>query len=190
MKNTMLLILAGLACALTPAAAYSDAPSFNYLQTAVQHTSTSNGDNWGWGVQGSFNPVGGLFFSGEYSRTNYLDYAQSDVKTYRVNAGYYTTLADTLALYGTAGWAATEVSGSRSDGAVVGAGLRANLVSILELRVGASHYFFDDGFNEYSAGVLLHILPFMYISAGIAKYSGAGTSPDTTRWQAGLRFSF
>lgn len=189
MKKLILSTTAVIGC-LAAAPALADAPSFNYVQSELQHTSTSAGENWGWGVRASINPIGGWFVSGRYRHTNQISRAQSDFETYRLNLGYKTIFADTLALYATAGWAGAQISGARRDGTVVGAGLRANLLSLLALRLGASHYFRADGFNEYSAGVLVHILPFTHLSVGVSKYTGSGPLSGSKRWYAGLRWSF
>ncbi|HZW59917.1 MAG TPA: outer membrane beta-barrel protein [Woeseiaceae bacterium] len=189
MKKSVLAGLALAICALS-STAFADTPSFNYLQTGVQHTNTSAGNNWGWGVEGSFNPVGGLFFSGDYSRTNYIQSAQSDLETYRADVGYEVDFLDALAAYGEAGWAVSQVSGNRSDGAHVEVGLRANVLSVLELRGAVGHYNRDGGFNEYSGAILFHFVPFTSVSVGYVKDQASASNGSYNRWQVGLRWSF
>ncbi len=175
---------------LTAANARAATPSFNYFQAGAQHTSSSAGNNWGWGAQASFNPIGGLFFSGAYNRTNYISGLSSDYKDYRLDAGYEVDFLDSLAAYGEAGWSASSVAGQRSSGAHVEVGVRANVLSVLELRGAVGHYNRDGGFNEYSASVLFHFLPFTALSVGYVKDDASGSSGSIRRWQAGLRWSF
>ena len=183
---------AALACAAIVAAgsALAATPSFNYFQAGAQRTESSAGNNWGWGAQASFNPIGGLFFSGAYNRTNYISGVGSQYKTYRLDAGYEVGVLDSLAAYGEAGWSAATIGGQRSSGAHVEVGLRANVLSVLELKGAVGHYTRDGGFNEYSAGVLLHFFPFTAFSVDYVKDEAAGLSGSVRRLQAGLRWSF
>ena len=174
----------------TAPAAMAGTPSFTYVQGGVQHTNTAAGNNWGWGVEASVNPVGGLFFSGDYSRTNYIHGAQSDLQTYRADVGYEVGFLDALAAYGEAGWSVSRVAGNRNGGAHVEVGVRANVVSVLELRAAVGHYNRDGGFNEYSGTVLFHFVPFTAVSVGYVKDQDSGSSASYNRWQVGLRWSF
>lgn len=182
-------LLALCACVAAPVT-LAATPSFNYFQAGAQRTESSAGNNWGWGAQASFNPIGGLFFSGAYDRTNYLSGVSSDYKTYRVDAGYEVDFLDSLAAYGEAGWSRSSVSGQSSSGAHVEVGVRANVLSALELRGAVGHYNRDGGFNEYSAGVLFHFLPFTALSVAYTKDEATGSSGSIRRLQAGLRWSF
>lgn len=182
-------LLALCACVVAPVA-LAATPTFNYFQAGAQRTQSSAGNNWGWGAQASFNPIGGLFFSGAYNRTNYISGVSSDYKTYRVDAGYEVDFLDSLAVYGEAGWSRSSLSGQSSSGAHVEVGVRANVLSVLELRGAVGHYNRDGGFNEYSAGVLFHFLPFTALSVAYTKDQASGSSGSIRRWQAGLRWSF
>lgn len=177
------------ACMAAPLA-LAATPSFNYFQAGAQRTESSAGNNWGWGAQASFNPIGGLFFSGAYNRTNYVSGIRSDYKTYRLDAGYEVDFLDSLAAYGEAGWSRSSVNGRSDSGAHVEIGVRANVLSVLELRGAVGHYNRDGGFNEYSAGVLFHFLPFTALSVDYTKDEASGSSGSIRRWQAGLRWSF
>lgn len=184
------LIGASLVLLAMAASAMADTPSFNYLQAGAQRTHTSAGDNWGWGVEGSVNPIGGLFFSGDYNRTNYIQGAQSDLQTYRADVGYEVDFLDALAAYGEAGWSVSRVTGNRSSGVHAEVGVRANVLSVLELRAAVGRYNRDGGFNEYSGAVLFHFMPFTAVSVGYVKDQASGSSAGYNRWQVGLRWSF
>jgi len=171
-------------------AALAATPSFNYFQAGAQRSESSAGNNWGWGAQASFNPIGGLIFSGAYNRTNYVSGIQSDYKTYRVDAGYEVDFLDSLAAYGEAGVSTSSAAGQRNSGAHVEVGIRANVLSVLELRGAVGHYNRDGGFNEYSAGLLFHFLPFTALSVAYTKDQATDSSGSIRRWQAGLRWSF
>ncbi len=188
-KKFVLGLLALCACIAAPSV-LAATPSFNYFQAGTQRTESSAGNNWGWGAEASFNPIGGLFFSGAYNRTNYISGVQSDYKDYRLDAGYEVDFLDSLAAYGEAGWSRSSVSGQSSSGAHVEVGVRANVLSVLELRGAVGHYNRDGGFNEYSASVLFHFLPFTSFSVGYVKDDASGLSGSVRRWQAGMRWSF
>ncbi len=189
MKKRVLCALALTVFVVSPAA-LAATPSFNYFQAGVQHTNTSIGNNWGWAAQASFNPVGGMFVSGNYNRTNYIGNVHSDYKTYRADVGYEFSFLDTLAAYGEAGWAVSRVAGQRNDGVHVEVGLRANVLSILEVRGAVGHYNRDGGFNEYMASALFHFIPFTAISVGYVRDQASASSGSFHRWQVGLRWSF
>lgn len=195
--NKIIAAMALTACLVAPAA-LADTPSFNYLQVGVQRADYGGDQQWGWGLKGSFNPIGGLFFSGKYNRVNSVEsyvpgtgVATDPLTTYRGDIGYEFDFADTVALYGEAGWATASISGNRDSGSHVEAGVRINALSIVELRAAIGHYDRDGGFNEYAGTVLFHFLPFTALSVGYVRddYGNAGPS-HTNRWQLGLRWSF
>ena len=176
------------ACLAAPAV-MAATPSFNYFQAGAQHTSSSAGNNWGWGAQASVNPIAGLFLSGAYNRTNFISGVRSDYKDYRLDTGYEVDFLNSLAVYGEAGWSKSSVSGQSSSGAHVEVGVRANVLSVLELRGAVGRYDRDGGFNEYSASVLFHFLPFTSLSVGYVMEDGWGSRDSIGRWQAGMRWS-
>ncbi|HET6725337.1 MAG TPA: outer membrane beta-barrel protein [Gammaproteobacteria bacterium] len=195
--NKLIAVMTLAALMIAPAA-LADTPSFNYIQADIQRADYTGDQQWGWGLKGSINPVGGLFFSGNYSRVNSVaNYIQGNgpgtdqLTAYRADVGYEFDFADTVALYGEAGWATAAISGNRDSGSHVEAGIRFNALSIFELRAAIGHYDRSGGFDEYSGTVLLHFLPFTAISVGYARddYGNAG-SLHTSRWQLGLRWSF
>lgn len=185
MKNMMCAAL--LASVVVAPAAFAEAPSFNYVQATGQRVDSSSGDDWGWGAQGSFNPVGGLFVSGHYRQVHDIGDSGENLKAYRGDVGYAVDLIDTLAVYGEAGWSKQSLAGHDDSGMHYEVGLRARL-PLVQLEGGVGRHQRNGGFNEYSATALFHVMPFTYVSVGYV--SERHSHADVDRWQAGVRLTF
>lgn len=176
-----------LAGAVLASAAFAEAPSFNYVQGTAQRVDAGHGRDWGWGVEGSFNPVGGLFVAGQYRRVRDIGDSGADLAAYRGDFGYAFKLAGTLALYGETGWSKQSWAGHDDSGAHAEIGLRARL-PLLQLEGAVGHHWRNGGFDEYSATALFHVLPFTYVGVGYVSERHAHRNLD--RWQAGVRLTF
>ncbi len=169
-------------------AAQADAPSFNYVQLTGQHRNASAADGWGWGAEGSFNPAGGWFVSGDYRKINHVVDTGADLTAWHADAGYKVDLVGTLAAYAKLGWSRRTVDGFGADsGMHTEAGLRLRL-PMVQLEGGVGHYERNGGFNEYAVTALLHVLPFTYVGVGYVVDDYA--ADDVDRWQAGVRLTF
>ncbi len=169
-------------------AAQAEPPSFNYVQVTGQHMNASAADGWGWGAEGSFNPAGGWFVSGNYRRINHVAGSGANLTAWHADAGYKVDLADTLAVYGKLGGSKQTVEGFDGDsGMHAEAGLRVRL-PMVQLEGGVGRYERNGGFNEYAASALFHVFPFTYVSIGyvVDDYP----HDDVDRWQAGVRLTF
>jgi|GEM_PF-2044499 len=188
------LAATGLALA-APALAAS--PSFTYVEGSFQHTSVSSAAgpisaDSGWRVDAGVGVWDNLFVSGSarhYSVTTPGSSRSGNL--YNADAGYSVPFADTFAAYGKLGWS-RETQGLGNDaGYHAEVGLRADLISILDLRAYYARFGLNGGMTEYGAAAELSFAPMFGILVGYDRLQGsaAGGGGDLDSYRIGLRWS-
>ncbi len=180
-------LLSATALLLAPLAAQAEPPSFNYVQASGQHVNRSADSGYGWAVEGSVNPWGGWFLSGNWQGFDNFSSQGDDLQTLQADVGYKYDLVDTVAVYGKVGWARAEVGNFSSDGGHAEVGVRARL-PLFQIEGSVGRFERGGGFNRYAATALFHIFPMSYLAVGYVVDQRSGYHED--RWQIGYRVSF
>jgi hypothetical protein len=197
MRNNRLNPLLALAVALSPMAATAQTSgssmSYSYIDAAYVATDVDalSKDLDGWLLRGSFEPVENLFVYGRYDDQSVtIRGVDAEVQTWALGVGYAFPLADTVDLYGKAGYVSADASvgpfDEDDDGYELGVGLRARPIDPLELEGTVTYVDLSDSGDDTAFGAAAR----WYIVPQFAIGIEGQWADDSETYGIGFRWAF